>query len=185
MYEVKCQTKFGRQMKRKYNFVSLTCMAQVLMTVQTTRCSYRRQDWLWKATKFVSTACHGSFPHNGCRVSVLLFICMVYPYKIVQRVPLDIRFHSHLTTSRPPPRVQHAMHKSIINAKCKIFMVYPVHKLLNNFLLTMVIGNPPACGRYDGLNNSYFPSPTVCVCVCVCWCTVVSVQTAAWACPAI
>lgn len=86
MYDVKFQTKFGRQMKRKYNVVSLTCMIhnstacmdRVLMTVQPTRYTYRRQNWLWKAPKFVSTACHGYFPHDGwalyfkSRVSTLL-----------------------------------------------------------------------------------------------------------------
>jgi hypothetical protein len=94
---------------------------------------------------------------------------MVYPYKIVQRVTLDIRFHLRLTTSRPPPRVQHAMHKSI-NTKSKIFMVYQAHELLKIFLLTVVTRTPPACGRYDELNNSYLPSPIVCVCVCFCVC---------------
>jgi len=81
MYEVKFQTKFGRQMNRKYNFVSLTCMVhnstafminnstaymdRVLMTVRPKRCSYCRQDLLLKEPKFVSTAYHGYFPHDG------------------------------------------------------------------------------------------------------------------------
>ena len=106
-----------------------------------------------------------SFELPNSRVTSLFGSCMVYPYKIVKRVPLDIRFHSRLTISRPPPRVQHAMHKSIINANSKIFMVHQAHELLNNFLLTMVTGSNPACGRYGGLSNSYLPSPTVCVCV--------------------